>query len=178
MSVRSAPCIAHGRIDAVDDCRHGPALVQQCRPYRMPCSVPRRLFKINMLLPVSRSLSARSGERDVHLLTEGLQASSDIATDAAYLLPGLPNAVSHWPVHVSAAGVDRAGVSAPHGDHVISGPHRFVGEGLGNSASTGTSISSKTSTNVGSIWPDGPKACRADLHPVSGHLPQQGRGHF
>jgi hypothetical protein len=61
-------------------------------------------FKINMLLPVSRSLSARSPERDVHLLTQGLQASSDIATDAAYLLPGLPNAVSHWPVHVSAAG--------------------------------------------------------------------------
>jgi hypothetical protein len=30
-----------------------------------------------------------------------------------------------------APGVDRAGVSAPHGDHEVGGQHYFVGEGFG-----------------------------------------------
>ena len=37
-----------------------------------------------------------------------------------------------------APGVDRAGVSASHGDHKVGGFDYFVGEGLGNSATTGT----------------------------------------
>jgi len=37
---------------------------------------------------------------------------------------------AHWPVHVSAPGVDRADVSASHRDHEVSGLHNFVGKGF------------------------------------------------
>ena len=99
-----------------------------------------------------------SSEDDAHRLTQSFQAACDLLTDAAYLLQGLSDGVGHRPVHVSAPGVDRAGVSASHRDHEVRACTTSSVRGLGNSATTGTPISSRISTTSGSICPEGREA--------------------
>jgi membrane protease YdiL (CAAX protease family) len=93
---------------------------------RQPCGCGSAIHPSSRHLPPQGD--STSGRKcNAHLVTQGFQAGRDIVADAAYVLYGLSDGVGNWPVHVSAPGVDRAGVSAPHRDHEVRSPHDLLG---------------------------------------------------
>jgi hypothetical protein len=64
----------------------------------------------------------------------------------------------HWPLHVAAVGVDRAGVSASPDDHELGGLHNFVGEGFGELRDHRDTDPVQDLTTIGSTCSDGHEA--------------------
>src|ERR1035437_11162935 len=54
---------------------------------------------------------------------QGLHQGLDLVPDGAHGLDTLPGRVLQVPVEVLLAGEDRAGITAPHGDHHVRGLH-------------------------------------------------------
>ncbi|HEX6454457.1 MAG TPA: hypothetical protein VF060_33975 [Trebonia sp.] len=57
-------------------------------------------------------------------------AVADLVGDRPHFIDGKPGRIGEVPVEVSLAGEDRAGTTAPHGDHDIGGLHLAGSERL------------------------------------------------
>src|SRR5918994_5489302 len=133
--------------------------------------------------PSARARRARSGLVATHLFRrhlaeQRLHALLDLVADPAHTLEVRVGRIVELPILVALAGVDRAGVAAPHRDHGVRRPHHLVGEWLGEllpevHADLGHRLAHRGVDLVGGL-----AARRANVDPAPPQLVHQACGHL